>query len=1373
MPNNPWKSFLGLTKGIYRRDEFPQRKIDYQTYLAASNGSVHIFPGTPTPTAFNNEVPNEVINEVPHEVNNEVIDEVVDEVATLKQQIAFLQAQNDQLKEQLNEQTTHQPTHQPTLSVLTREEKKRLKKKKYQRELKKRKQAAAATAEQAAVAAAERLYNLPENELITELEPEEVKQDRFHMTTETSPSGLGGYYRKYIFTNSEHYPRYEFISESLVKTIKGLVRSALLKNNNSQKVYIMGNVVMTKDNQEDTFKCGAKAVEMLNQDEVGETIDEQIDEMKEGVETILTKKSGWNIVRFESIEVNLAKTLHLGGSSYIPIPLKLKGKQAVINIENNDEFCFKYSVLCAINKPKSHPERVSAYKDRMNELNWKDMSFPATTKDINTFEKNNPDYAVNVFGFGGSASPLRISKLENRKMTLRLLLYEADVDGMTKLHYMPITSMSALVSSEYSHNGKVFVCDYCLRTSQSQTALNNHQKYCKATECITSIKMPEEGNVTKFKNYNNKFKQPFVCYADFECIVEKGSEKRKHKPIAYGIYVKNSTGVKENDFKLITKVNANSELLMDEFYEDLRDIKYKVGKVLKSYAQGGRKFNKMDLTAQDERNFQDADMCHICEKAFGNAEGQVKVRDHDHFKSKQNYRGAAHQDCNLNLNWNKYTIPMYFHNLRGYDGHLIIEALEKRKIAFTTKEGEEVTPKVSVIANNLEKFMSFSFGGFRFVDSCQHLSAALDSLASNLPKEKLTITQEHSGDYFDIATQKGVFPYEWFDSPDKLKETSLPAIEEFYSNLREEGITEAEYERAQNVWSTLKMKTFEEYLMFYLKTDVLLLADVFENYRDTMLNSHKLDPACYITSPGFSWDALLYKMSKGPIKQLEQLTDYDMVMFFERGTRGGMCVVSKRLAVANNKNLKNYDSSKPSKYISYVDANNLYGLAMSQYLPYADFKWNNTLFTADQLNSSPTLLTANPDVGYTLEVDLKCPDDFEKFNDFPMAPENNVVNFDMLSDFQKMGIEEGEREERERRRRRKGKVCALREDSRSRRCREQSCGKVGKLLATLAPKKNYVVHACNLKYYIEKGYQVEQVHRIVSYKQAPFMKSYIDMNTQLRTLAKSDFEKDLYKLLNNSVFGKTMENVRSRMDCEIIIDQKRALKVNSSPLFERSVIINENLVIAQKKKTSVMFDKPIYIGQAVLDLSKLHMYKFHYDVMQAKFGNNVTLCYTDTDSLVYEVATDDFYADMREDKEFLNHFDTSDFESTNPYNIPQQNKKVLGKFKDEMNGRMIEEFVGLRSKMYSFKYEMTQKEIDSYKHKHKAKGISNTYTKKHINHEDYKRCLLGETIVEAKFHKLSSKNHSIYSEEVSKKSLDRYDTKRYILEDGIATRAFR
>ncbi|RLU25197.1 hypothetical protein DMN91_003289 [Ooceraea biroi] len=256
----------------------------------------------------------------------------------------------------------------------------------------------------------------------------------------------------------------------------------------------------------------------------------------------------------------------------------------------------------------------------------------------------------------------------------------------------------------------------------------------------------------------------------------------------------------------------------------------------------------------------------------------------------------------------------------------------------------------------------------RFIDSYKFLSSSLDKLSSYLNKDKLKIVQSEfaylSNEDFELLTRKGVFPYEYVDCVEKLADTCLPPRESFYSSLTGETVSESDYAHAENAWQRFAIRTLSEYSDLYLKTDVLLLADVFENFRDSCIKSYGLDPAYYYTLPGFTWDAML----KHTRVNFELLTDIDMVMFIERGIRGGLSQCSHRYAQANNKYMQSYDPSKPSSYLMYFDVNNLYGWAMCQPLPYADFRWVD-----DTSNFDVNAIAPNSPKGYVLEVDLEYP----------------------------------------------------------------------------------------------------------------------------------------------------------------------------------------------------------------------------------------------------------------------------------------------------------------------------------------------------------------------------------------------------------------
>ena len=566
------------------------------------------------------------------------------------------------------------------------------------------------------------------------------------------------------------------------------------------------------------------------------------------------------------------------------------------------------------------------------------------------------------------------------------------------------------------------------------------------------------------------------------------------------------------------------------------------------------------MTVQNEIDFQNSTVCHICERKFNEDKpSKQKVRDHCHITGK--YRGAAHSDCNLKwaISPEKLKIPVIFHNIKGYDCHFIMQ-----KIGDLIRR--DVNINVGVIASNFEKYIGFRLGNhLTFIDSFSFMSQSLDRLSSNLCDNAFIYSKEAfpNDNQFRLIKKKGVYPYDYTDSFGRFSEKSLPSISDFYSILNDTNISELDYEHAKKVWSVFKIRDLGEYHDLYLKTDVLLLADVFENFRKTCLAYYKLDPCHYFSAPGLSWDALL-RMTK---INLDLISDLNAQLFIEKGMRGGISYIAHRHAVANNKYMKNYNPERESSYIMYLDANNLYGWAMSQSLPFKDFKW---LAPEDFILDNYTDETRK---GVILEVDLEYPEELHHLhNDYPLAPEKILVSDDMLSPYCK-GLKDSE---------------------------NISSGRVHKLIPNLMCKEKYILHYRNLQQYLSLGMKLKKVHRVLEFTQKPWMKEYIDFNTQKRTMAKNSFEKDFFKLMNNSVFGKTMENLRKRSNIHLETDSDHLMKLTEQPTYVSSKIFDENLVGVQMKKVRLVLDKPSYVGFSILELSKTLMYDFHYNNIRKK-----------------------------------------------------------------------------------------------------------------------------------------------------------------------------
>ena len=1068
---------------------------------------------------------------------------------------------------------------------------------------------------------------------------------------------------------------------------------------------------------------------IINQMEINEALQMSKQNILNKISQWISEGSGWTVQSVDNHYLNIVIYKPMKGSSYIQLPSELRNSaKGLINMKNEDNEWFRWCHIRHLNPQEKYPQRIKKVdKPYIEKLDYSNIDFPVSVKHYNKIEKQN-SINISVFGYENKEPyPIYVSK-EKYEDHMELLLITKNENK----HYVLIKDFNRFMFNQTKHEHRKHFCMHCLQSFSSERVLNNHKENCIQVNGTQAIKMPDkDNNILKFNNFHKQQPVPFVIYADFEAITEKiqGCQQRGNKSYteAYQRHTDSGYGYKVvccYDDKYTKPIQIyRGEKAVYKFMENmLEEVKY-CKKVTKKH------FNKpLRMTKENEHEFEKAKECHICDKKY--TEKDIRVRDHCHITGK--YRGSAYQECNLKLRINpeEIKIPVIFHNLRGYDSHFIMQEIGAIvKNNTYTKNEKEIKMNINAIPNNMEKYMAFMLGNhLTFIDSFQFMSLSLDELVSNLPAEALKYTNKiFRKEKFNLMTRKGIYPYDYMDSFEKFNKTELPTKEEFYSILSDEHITNKDYCHAQKVWNTFQLQTMGEYHNLYLKSDILLLADVFENFRKTCLQFYKLDPCHYFTSPGLSWDAML-KMTD---IQLELMTDIDMFQFIEKGMRGGISYIANRYGKANNKYMRKYNEKAPSKYIMYLDANNLYGWAMSQYLPTGGFKW----MTEKQINKIDLAkYNENSEKGLILEVDLEYPKELhELHNDYPLAAERVCVNKDMLSDYCK-------------------KIATK---------YNISTGLVHKLIPTLCNKEKYVLHYRNLQLYVDLGLKVNKVHRVLKFNQSPWLKQYIQFNTQKRTQAKNSFEKDFFKLMNNSVFGKTMENVRKRVDVRLITDEKKLLKMASKPTYVSSKIFNENLVAVHKIKETLTLNRPAYVGMCILDLSKTLMYDFHYNYIKEKYNNKAKLLFTDTDSLTYEIEAEDVYRDFWNDKD---RFDNSDYPENSPY-FDKTNKKVIGKFKDEACGIPITEFVGLRSKMYSYIK-------DNHRGEKTAKGIKKNIIKNKIKHKDYKNVLLKNKQMQHTMKTIRSSKHQLGSYEINKVSLSCFDDKRYILTKGKQSLAY-
>ena len=1132
------------------------------------------------------------------------------------------------------------------------------------------------------------------------------------LTVEKGKSAFGKFAKQFIIRGDDSSTPQEFFQKA-----RGEIK-LLLRQNPQTKVQCILNVEMIQnrisgeDESSDPFFPSRQKENLGNNFDI---VEEMIQEMIEAMENYNKRGSNWVFKKVIRLDVNFVRWNPLGGkplrgSAWIPLPVKLANKKAVINMKNTeDEMCFKWCIARAANMVAKHPERITPkLRDQAEKFDWRDCKFPMALDKIKFFEKRN-DISVNVYEW--NAAPLRIVK-EEKPFHVDLVFLTKDSQN----HFALIKNFSRFASSGKGQTERFF-CKRCLNSFPKPESLKKHKEICGE---FAAAKVELAGGKCSFKNWERTMHVPVVCYADFESILKpcldasrpwlrlKGNKTHEHIPCGFCFYL--VSPFLEMDPVLKRAENETNQLPQDFIRELISQVK-------QAHLSLPKK-EMIPLNSEEWKKFRESEVCWLCKKKFGE-KTLSKVRDHCHYTGK--FRGAAHQSCNLKFQRPKFT-PVFFHNLQNYDAHLFVRALGLMDEVLSIK----------CIPNNDEKYISFSLKfelkritkwdfkteewkevvvkhEIRFLDSLKFTLSGLEGLVKNLSREDLEETTRFFGEKIDLVSRKGVYPYEFMDDFEKFKKQSLPKKTSFFSRLKQEKISDEDFDHAQRVWKEFELKNMGDFHDLYLKTDVLLLADVMENFRKLCEKHYELDPAHFFTIPGMAWDAML----KITGIELELLKDgqIEMLLMIEKGIRGGISNAFKRYAKANNKFMKNFDPELKSSFIVYLDANNLYGWAMSKPLPVGGFEW----MSEKELENWEEFVEEEG-VGCILEVDLEYPAELHDFhNDFPLAPEKMIL------------------------------------------------GKVEKLTQNLRDKEKMVLHGKNLQLYLSLGMKLKLIRRGLKFQEKDFMKNYIDKNTFLRSQAKNDFEKALFKLMNNSVFGKTMENVRNRVSIELVKDAERAAKLVNKPNFEELKIFDEFLIAVKMRKTKVWMNKPVYVGMSILDLSKTLMFSFQYEYVKKKWEEAEVL-YSDTDSLVLKIETDDFFADISGD--VAEWFDTNDYAKNHPavlegLPIVKENKKKIGLMKDECGGKIVTEWVALRPKLYSFLTEDGEKQ--------KAKGLKKSMKNKSLRHENFLKCLRTGESQTRKQCLFRSRDHHIFTENMVKVALSANDDKRIVLGNGIDT----
>ena len=1010
------------------------------------------------------------------------------------------------------------------------------------------------------------------------------------------------------------------------------------------------------------------------------------------------------------IKINLSENLN--GEGKFKLPQKLLSMQAVINVDC-DTACFKYAVLSILHYKdlNYHRNRKVKYDQWREELKFENLDVNNLSfKDIGKFEKLN-NIKINIHVWENGLKGIRYNnKNFLAPQTVNLLLI---TNSNGERHYCGIPKLSRLYRHKLTSHNMYHICERCIRSFSSKKLLEEHFIWC-AKGKLQIESMPSQKEF-RYVSRGHELSPVKVIYADIECFI---NDDKIHEPAALAYYE-----VWHSHFQ---SHSNNSQVFSWIGSDCIQSFLNKLDLLVRQqYKRNVRLTRKpMKINEIEQRLFDSCENCPSCKTPFDDGKYR-KVRDHDHITGA--FRGPLCSCCNLQLRLKRRILPVIFHNFKNYDAHIIIKnGLDKMK-----------DWELGVVAQSKEKFMTIRVrvpvdknkeGGniyfdIVFLDSYQFMSSSLDKLSSNLLQ--LNHTNKIKNKYSDVSDEtirhKGVFPYSYFNSLERLEETTLPSIDKFKNDLTGEECSNNDYRRAERAWTEFNCKNFKDYMLSYLELDVYLLADVFEEFRKVTLNEDGLDPVHFISLPGLTYMSAFKKTNE----KIHLLQDAEMYSMFERGIRGGVTFVNRHKVTSQ--------PSTPSNdkiILAYIDQNNLYGSALSKCLPHSEFRWaDEDALTHFSDPSNILSLDDDGDQGYLFEVDLSYPSNLhDRTCDFPLAPESGSVSHEMFSPYMKELY----------------KNLYDKDSTKYRPCR--------KLLLTQLNKENYIVHFSILKFYLEMGLVLTKVHRIIIFKQKRWLEPYIAYNSQRRQQARNSFEKDYYKLKNNSLFGKTMEDVRKRIQYKLVTDENKFIKLSKSPLFHDRDIITKDIVGVHMIKNKVLLDKAIFVGQAVLDHSKLEMYKLYYNTLKkCSLINKCELVGGDTDSFFLALHVNNNITMNDIFQRLSRYFDSSNYPQDHPL-YSTTNKAVLGCFKDETSGCEIEEMILLKPKMYAMKLQQNN-------YIKRAKGISKSVVRD-IKFSDYQTTFDEMKQSHVNMTIIKSRLHSIETVTFRKRALSAWEDKR-------------
>ena len=919
------------------------------------------------------------------------------------------------------------------------------------------------------------------------------------------------------------------------------------------------------------------------------------------------------------------------------------------------------------------------------------------------------------------------------------------------------------------------VCCHSCFAVLAKTNINKHWESCLADKAVSLNKYPPPGSFYRFNGHYAMELAPFLAFFDTESILTPPSENTmkgtvsSHEIIAYFYIIidRNQNvvahGGGRNIKTMIRELLHHHKKLMTDFVKTLE--------------------KKATLTEIEYQEYVEATHCYICNEPFKSSSD--RHRHHNHSGEtvrdektgeviKSNFLHVLCMKCNTRVTVKRNRLCVYGHSASNYDFNYVINGIpEECNASFLMKSNGKfheirIDPKAK--PGFLRKPNEVPVYGLSFLDSFSHMSTSLANWVETYKKNNnfnmlhkfmQDVDPRYTREVTEMCTKKGVFPYEYIVNEEKLLENELPVKDAFYSNLRGEHITDEEYRFAQSLFHKAQCKNIYEYMVLYLITDVVLLAQVFDALRKQLHERYNLDPSYFVSNPSFAMQSCLLHSKQ----KIELISDGEVASKFRRSILGGLTVVSQSRATFNNPTLKSFvfshleqgctspdmvelgrelSSESDGKISSccYIDANSLYPFILRGKLPVSSFKELNPQEICD-FEKNWAQLDTDGAYCWAVVCDFHIPPELARLtDDLPLGIMKKKIEWGDLSPISQNRMKELEY-----------KLTANHES----------------LIACHEPQKEAMISLQRLQLYTKlfknnnHKVVVTKIHAVYRFEQKACFKGFIEASAGYRNEAACKAANSMYKKTCNSIFGKFLTNpAKVARDVHLVRTKQRFNQLVFDPFLTSCCEIeNGDAVIMGFTKKEVTHNYPTHVGWMILELAKTHMYKFFYQVLKHQFGEMCRLMYTDTDSYVINFLGLDIH-------KYFNKPPLSEWMDLSGYNgessvdtSKEKTIRMMGKFKIETGKYPIREVVALMPKSYSVKTCACAEHGDTGSNKSAMKGVFGIARRniKHKNFVEVHEQIVKEVKMTA--YSIRSVRYKLATVKSKKRALASLDRKRY------------